>query len=195
MAYIAKASNAGGFKSLNRYYDMLAGNATFVENSYESIATVNGTGSAATLSLTSIPSTYQHLQIRGTVLTTAGGAGLVMNFNSDSSSNYASHRLFGNGTSAVTGAQTSLTYLQYFGFSQATSSTNPTNFVIDILDYASTSKYKTVRILLGHDANGSGEIGLYSGLWMSTSALNRIDFGSGQYYTTTTSFALYGIKG
>ena len=164
-------------------------------NSYESIATVTGTGSAASLSLTSIPSTYQHLQIRGTVLTTAGGAGLTMNFNSDSGSNYASHRLLGTGATPVVGAQTSLTYLQYFGFTQGTSSTNPTNFVIDILDYASTSKYKTIRILLGQDANGSGEVGIYSGLWMSTSALNRIDFGSGQYYTTTTSFALYGIKG
>ena len=162
---------------------------------YESIATVAGTGSASTLSLSSIPSTYQHLQIRGTVLTAAGGGGLSVNFNSDGGSNYASHRVAGNGTSANAGVQTSLTYLQYFGFGQATSTTNPTTFVMDILDYASTSKYKTVKILLGQDANGSGEVGLYSGLWMSTSALNLIDFNCGQNYTTTTSFALYGIRG
>jgi hypothetical protein len=165
------------------------------QNSYESIATVAGTGSASILSLTSIPSTYQHLQIRGTILTAAGGGGLSLNFNSDGGSNYASHRVAGNGTSANAGAQTSLTYLQYFGFGQSTSTTNPTAFVMDILDYASTSKYKTVRILLGQDANGSGEVGLYSGLWMSTSALNRIDFNCGQNYTTTSSFSLYGIKG
>jgi hypothetical protein len=29
--------------------------------------------------------------------------------------------------------------------------------VIDILDYANTNKYKTMRILDGTDANGSGE--------------------------------------
>jgi hypothetical protein len=161
---------------------------------FQSIASVNGTGSASILSLSSIPSTYQHLQIRGTLLTAAGGGGLSLNFNSDGGSNYASHRLAGSGAATSAGAQTSLTYLQYFGFGQATSTTNPTTFVMDILDYASTSKYKTVRILLGQDANGSGEVGLYSGLWMSSSALNRIDFNCGQNYTTTTSFALYGIK-
>jgi hypothetical protein len=174
---------------------IIASSMRGASNSYASISTINGTGSASILSLTSIPSTYQHLQVRGTILTAAGGGGLSLNFNSDGGSNYASHRILGNGSSASVGAQTSLTYLQYFGFGQSTSTTNPTTFVMDILDYASTSKYKTIRILLGQDANGTGEVGLYSGLWMSSSALSRIDFNCGQNYTTTTSFALYGIKG
>ena len=71
----------------------------------------------------------------------------------------------------------------------------PTNFIIDILDYANTSKYKTVRIALGSDRNGSGEVGLFSGLWQSTAAVTTIAINCGQNYTTTSQFALYGIKG
>ena len=67
--------------------------------------------------------------------------------------------------------------------------------IIDVLDYASTSKYKTLRDFEGVDINVSGDIVISSGLWQSTSAINSITFylGSGNFATTTT-VALYGIK-
>jgi hypothetical protein len=74
---------------------------------------------------------------------------------------------------------------------------NPAVAVIDILDYANTSKYKTTRTLAGNDQNGAGLVGLYSGLYMSTSAISSIEFtinGSGNF-ATGSNFALYGIKG
>jgi hypothetical protein len=45
------------------------------------------------------------------------------------------------------------------------------------------------------DNNGSGDVGIFSGLWMKTSAVTSLEFFSnggniGQY----SSFALYGIK-
>lgn len=171
------------------------GNGAGAAGDYQSISTVYGTGSASTVSLTSIPATFQHLQLRGTLLTGTAGGGLSLNLNSDSGANYASHRLYGDGSSAQAGAQTSLTYLQFFGFTNSTSTTSPTNFIIDILDYANTSKYKTVRIALGSDRNGSGEVGIFSGLWQSTAAVSTIAVNCGQNYTTTSQFALYGIKG
>jgi predicted patatin/cPLA2 family phospholipase len=68
--------------------------------------------------------------------------------------------------------------------------------VIDILDYANTNKYKTVRALSGHDNNGSGYVNFESGLWMSTSAITSIKlFTAGNVYAQYTQFALYGIKG
>jgi hypothetical protein len=70
--------------------------------------------------------------------------------------------------------------------------------VIDILDYTSTSKNKTVRSLGGYDRNGAGEISLSSGLWYaSPAAITSIELTT----TATTEFksysqfALYGIKG
>jgi hypothetical protein len=68
--------------------------------------------------------------------------------------------------------------------------------VIDILDYANTSKYKTIRTLSGWDKNGGGNVGLSSGLWLSTSAISSIVIGSQTgNLVTNTQFALYGIKG
>jgi hypothetical protein len=71
-------------------------------------------------------------------------------------------------------------------------------FVIDILDYANTNKYKTIRYLSGYDANGSGRVGLGSGSWRSTSAVTSITLQGLEYssnYKQYSSFALYGIKG
>jgi hypothetical protein len=68
---------------------------------------------------------------------------------------------------------------------------------MDILDYANTSKNKTIRMLSGNDRNGSGDIILISGLWASTSAINQIDLRleSAANFAQYSQFALYGIKG
>jgi hypothetical protein len=69
-------------------------------------------------------------------------------------------------------------------------------FIIDIQDYSSTSKNKTVRTFSGVDFNGSGSVNLYSSLWMSTSAISSLTLTSNTgEFSTNTTFALYGIKG
>jgi hypothetical protein len=74
--------------------------------------------------------------------------------------------------------------------------------IVDILDYANTNKYKTIRSLTGHDHNGviagiHAIVNLNSGSWRSTSAINSIVIGvvSGTAFNQYSSFALYGIKG
>jgi len=68
--------------------------------------------------------------------------------------------------------------------------------VIDILDYANTSKNKTIRALDGMDANGSGQVILNSGLWINTAAITSVTLqASASSFTTASHFALYGIKG
>ena len=170
-------------------------------NSYESIATVTGNGSASTLSFTSIPSTYSHLQIRGicrdaraVTIDTA-----YATFNSDTGTNYADHYLQGNGSTVSAGAEISQNPSNSSLFLVAGSSAGSNMYsvmVMDVLDYASTNKYKTSRILTGSDQNGSGSIRLFSHLWQSTSAITRIDFttGTSSAWDSNTTFALYGIK-
>ena len=70
-------------------------------------------------------------------------------------------------------------------------------FVLDLLDYANTSKYKTIRELGGCDNNGDGDIFFNSGLWQSTSAVTSLTFtvGGGTLFSQYTQYALYGIKG
>ena len=166
---------------------------------YESIATVTvGAGGASTISFTSVPSTYQHLQIRYMAANQAATSDdpVNLNFNSDTNaSNYRVHRLGGDGSSASSNSY------QLPIASTANGNGNAATFyaggVIDILDYTNTNKYKTVRSLSGWDSNGSGWVYLISELWMSTLAITRLDLTSfgGSTFRQYSSFALYGIKG
>jgi len=175
----------------------VAGAAT----SYEYIATVTvGSGGATSAEFTSIPSTYTHLQIRGIARTNRSATGdwLEIQFNTDTASNYSDHYLAGNGASASAGGNINATYMEVNRFPAASSTSSIFGvFVTDILDYANTNKYKTIRNLGGNDQNGSGEIHLGSGNWRSTSAITSIKImpGAGTNLVQYSQFALYGIKG
>ena len=188
---------------LNNIVGLLAPQVAASTNSYESIMTANGTGSSGTISFTSIPATYKHLQIRMFAKGTATGGGVntggKLNFNSDTTStNYYRHSLSGNGTAASAAASNSDNEIINSIGSSSSANVYGIN-IIDILDYADTNKYKTVRNLLGQDNNGSGVVQLTSGLWKNTAAVTRIDLIADPTYltnwTTASSFALYGIKG
>jgi hypothetical protein len=166
---------------------------------YESIATANGTGSSGTITFSSIPSTYKHLQIRYIGRNSATGSAFAtirMRINSYTSV-YPLHRLYGNGASASAYSSTTEVYLQDV-MEMATNSAATSVYgagIIDILDYADTNKYKTVRALSGTDNNGSGEIILGSGLYQQTTAISSITLeANGVNWLTNSSFALYGIK-
>ena len=121
----------------------------------------------------------------------------TIQLNSDTGSNYARHYINGNGTSANAAGSSSQTSIAGLIYSMASQSTNKFGaFVIDILDYTNTSKYKTVRSLSGADRNGTdGEIRFGSGLWMSTSAVNTITFTPAANFAQYSQFALFGIRG
>lgn len=175
-------------------------------NSYESIATVTvGSGGSSSITFSSIPSTYQHLQVRGIARGSAGGSdrdALNIMFNSDNASNYLGHFLTGTGATvsaaAITGTNGSNNQIGGSS-SYADGGTASSIFgagVIDILDYTNSNKYKTVRTLSGQDQNGgNGRIVFNSGLWQSTSAINSIVLTMSSNFAQYSSFALYGIKG
>lgn len=161
--------------------------------SYESIATASPSGSS-TFDFTSIPSTYKHLQIRYATKGTSNGTGIRIRFNSDTGSNYYIHYLYGTGSGSPVGLAQGLTTSGVIGEVTTTADVQSSG-VIDILDYLSTNKNKTVRTLFGYDNNGSGTMYFNSVLWSATpAAITSITIfpSSG---TITGSFALYGIKG
>ena len=171
---------------------------------YESIQTssVGSGATAASLSFTSIASTYKHLQIRGIGRTNrptpADMDGLLIQFNSDTAANYSDHRLFGDGSSAGSGADVSYTGIECFRLANLYVSNITMGVqIVDILDYADTNKYKTVRALGGVENNGSGSVALNSGSWRNTNAITTVTLkpATGSLFTQYTSFALYGIKG
>lgn len=173
-----------------------------VPTSYESIATTTvGSGGTATITFSSIPATYKHLQIR-TLIRSAGSDAsyqhLSIQLNGDTSNLYWGHGLYGTGSTVAVHTDGSLTS-KILGYNIPTSTQTASAFgggVVDILDYESTSKYKVIRALGGFDSNGGGALGLYSGNYNSTSAITSIELKvyQGSNFAEYSHFALYGIK-
>ena len=192
---IYKMSNAGGFKSLNRYYDMLAGNAVWnpwePQGAFDALATVTvPSGGAASIEFVGIPTGYKHLQIRGFAKTT-GALWFATTINGDTSTGYASHALYANGAtvSAFGTATGSATY----GYTGLIEADGQSAIIMDVLDYADTTKNKTVRVLWGNDRNGAGNIGLNSFFRPAqTGAVSSIKITAP--FTQYTQFALFGVK-
>jgi hypothetical protein len=167
-----------------------------ITSSYESIATVTvGSGGTSTISFTSIPATFTHLQLRIFARdTTAANQSMAVTFNSDTGSNYSSHRLYGSGSGVGADAQPNASLMLLGVYTNDGDNFSPT--VADILDYANTNKYKTLRTLSGWDNNSSGRLFCMSGSWRSTSAVTAITITPETHaFTQYSSFALYGIKG
>jgi len=186
---------------LGIYASQVSGHLWAPTGAYESIATTTLSSNTSTITFSSIPSTYTHLQLRAILRDTsaANGSQDQIWFNNDTTNLYNDHQLYGTGSatgaSGATGSRAAI-----YGIDRISSGNDTASvfgaFIIDILDYANTNKYKTVRSLAGYDANGSGQAKLASGLYMSTNAINRIDMTcqSGSPFATYSSFALYGIK-
>jgi len=161
--------------------------------SFESIATVSvGSGGSSTISFTSIPQTYTHLQLRYIAQKTSNKS-MYIRFNSDSGTNYTNHALQGNGSSASSDSSTGANGTD-IGASDTAG--NFAAAIIDILDYRNTNKYTTIRNFWGVDNNGSGAVALKSGLWLNTAAITSITLVPDSTNLVQYShFALYGIKG
>jgi hypothetical protein len=169
---------------------------TVISGGYDSLATVTLSASTTSINFSGIPSGYKHLELRYLCNTTrvggASGSG-VIEFNGDTTvANYSTHALYGvgSGSGAAAGYANNNYSIWYYG-----DTTTYVAGVVDVLDYANTNKYKTIRNLTGYDQNGAGQISLVSMAWRNTAAVSSIVLTpSGYSFNTNSSFALYGIK-
>lgn len=181
---------------------ILASSRLSAVGDYESIQTVTLGSNQNLITFSSIGSGYKHLQIRYISRSTraSGTDSISIRFNADSAANYARHFLFGDGASAGAGATTSDTLSNCAIGSGASAGASMFGAgVIDILDYTSTNKTKTIRTLSGADINGAGgDLRFSSGLWFKTpEAITSIVLyanGGSSDFVTNSSFALYGIR-
>ena len=187
-----RANNPGGSSA----YSSASNSVTPIDPAaWDSIATFTPTSSSLTFS--SIPSTYRHLQIRY-VAKTGSNAAAYIQFNGDTGSNYAFHYMRGNRVDISPFGYANQTTIGISPPDNGVGTTQPSTGVIDIIDYQSTTKNKTVKTFCGRDANitSGAEVAIISGLWRSTSAINSITITTfGTNFTSGTQFALYGIKG
>ena len=184
----------------------LVGSYAPVATAFDSIATVTSTGApGSTITFSNIPQTYKHLQIRYIAKDTYTGGAVNIIYMSVNSTNsiYSKHNLYGNGTSvtASAAANGSQSYILLdYAMAQGASTANMMAVgIIDIHDYSSTNKNKTLRAITGYDYNSSsptGVVSLNSSNINTTSAITSILLGSqGDAFTSSSVFCLYGIKG
>lgn len=155
-------------------------------STYSTIATTTLGSNNTTITFSSIPSTYTDLVLVATGSVTSQTDG-VITFNSDTGNNYSRTYMYGNGTSALSGRNSSAGALlvAYFG-------TGQNNMILNIQNYANTTTYKTC---IGRNNNPGNSTYAGVAMWLNTSAINRIDFSptASQSWTTGSTFTLYGI--
>jgi hypothetical protein len=208
---VYKTSNSG-LLTRREYTSFLAGNEQFIpfapSGAYDSIATVDLSGGAASsITFSSIPQTYTHLQLRFYGRVTNAGTGTSWQrwaINGDTATtSYARHLLVysvGDGGIVVQASDSASTFGRLAFLAAKTGNTNPfyTGAICDFLDYTNTTKNKVIRTFSGGtDNGGQGTIGISSTVWLNTGAITSINLtdNNGFDYSQYTHVGLYGIKG
>ena len=148
----------------------------------------------STVTFSSIPSTYKSLQVRFNLVGTSNSE-FDLQFNGDGSvSNYAYHYLTARGSSVTVGGHASGTQGSIPILHTGSVTIYPTVAIIDVVDYANTSKNKTSKVLAGSNDNLTIDpvVELVSGLWLSTAVITSLTISSGFIFTGTIS--LYGVS-
>lgn len=163
-----------------------------VPTSYVSLGSALLASNSTTVTFSSIPATYKHLQIRLFSRKDSGGNDAIqMHLNGDfTNANYAYFAFLGDGTSGVQSV------IDNANIGSARSTSWATT-VITIPDYASTAKVKSYQSLSGSSSQTANSVFYVAGVWDNTAAINAIRFAvsDGTPFITGSVFALYGIKG
>ena len=162
---------------------------------YELVSTqILGSAQASiTFDVSSLSSTYKHLQIRvverQSNAVVESRATLSLNGNAGASAHYM----------VSTGSSTLSVYesgsVPVYSTGASATSDNFSAKIIDILDPFSTTKNKTIKLFGGFTNSSFFRVVLQSGLWTSTSSTTSITFTSAANYVAGSRFSIYGIRG
>jgi hypothetical protein len=167
-----------------------------------------GTGGSSNITFSSIPQTYDHLQLYWNVRTASAGVTdfVHVRFNGDSTANYNFNYLEASGGTASlnpgisTKAANTNAWLTTVAGGIATANVFAVGYGI-ISDYSKTNRNKSLHTYGGLDDHGlgtpAGNTRLENSVWFSTSAITSIVLttNSGTNFAANTDFTLYGIKG
>jgi hypothetical protein len=162
---------------------------------YTPIATQTLGSAAATVTFSSIPSTYTDLVLvcNGRTATAATSDTYLMTFNSNTTSIYSRTRLLGTGSAASSAGRTGAPNIDFEGLSGNTSASGTYSVAkIQLQNYSNTTTNKTV-LVRGDDANNY--VLATVGLFRDTSAISTISLAtsSGANFSIGSTFSLYGI--
>jgi hypothetical protein len=160
-----------------------------------------GDGVNAIANFSNIPQTFEHLRaiisVRSSANATTGSMACYFN-DSTTSNSYYIHNTYGDGSSPYTAGVANNQFTTYNVRPNGGTSTANTfgGFVMDFVDYKSSTKNKTIRVTGGSDSGGTGinTVGIISGVWLSNSPITKISFNTETAFSVGTVIDLYGIN-
>jgi len=189
---LSTSSVLNAFPKTNGAWDQTTNAATF-----DCLGTVTLATATSTISFIGIPSTYKHLHIRMSARSSNGSTDYAqVKFNNDNTAgNYYRHVTYTTG-GIVDGVNSSTnTYVgSVLDSTQTASAFAP--YILDVAEYSSSSKLKTVKIFGGFNNNGGGEVSLTSILYMSTNPITTatVTLSSGANCVQYSHISIYGVK-
>lgn len=158
------------------------------------ISTVTvGAGGAASISFSSIPSTYTDLVIVLSARDTGTNGAAIITFNGDATTtNYNRRYLSGNGSSASSSSANNLIYALIPTSAFTVNTFGNVNFYIPNYSGSTTKSVSIDAVTESNSATSYQDI--WAGLWSGTSAISSVSFtksaGTFDQYSTAS---LYGI--
>jgi hypothetical protein len=160
-------------------------------SAYTALANVTLGSTAATVTFSSISSSFRDLVliVNGTINTASSG--ITFRLNGDTSSSYSVVDMYGDGSTTGSGSGTGTRgYLNYFNFTNSQSV-----WVANFMDYSATDKHTTVLSRANNSSSGTEALACR---WANTSAVTSIEvtaFVGGSYvFNAGSTFALYGVS-
>jgi hypothetical protein len=161
-------------------------------STYTPIATQTLGSAQATVNFSSIPGTYTDLVLVISTAATTGNPNIILQFNSDTGTNYSVSSLSGNGSSATSTRASTQSSIKINQVATLNGTLGNSVYTVNVMNYSNTTTFKSVlsrsnRAAVGVDAS--------AGLFRSTSAITAIDIKtSASTFITGSTFTLYGIK-
>ena len=169
------------------------------ESTYTPIATVTSTGSTATVSFTSISSTYTDLFIAISARSSQAinTSNMYVQFNSDTGANYSSTRITGDGSTTISQRDANTDYPPIGNIpGNNTAASTFGDVYININNYANANKRKAYLCRSGAATSTSGKVWISAGLWRNTAAITSVQIVCDgiSNFSSGSTFTLYGIK-
>jgi hypothetical protein len=149
--------------------------------------------SSVTLDLTGI-SGYTDLVLVANFTVATASANLVMTFNGDTTSGlYSKTQMEGTGSVAVSGRTANANNIG-LDSNIGDDATSPSIHIINLMNYANTSVFKTVLHRQSGFWSANPGTGARVGLWRNTNAITSITLSNGAVnFSVGSTFSLYGI--
>jgi hypothetical protein len=158
-------------------------------STYTPIATTTLGSAQTSYTFTSISGSYTDLYLVIAGSGAVSGGNMLLQFNSDTGSNYSTTILYGDGSSAGSARASGATSMN-IGDLDATVQSNT---LVSIMNYSNTTTYKTA---LGRSNRSAVATTAKVGLWRSTSAITsvKVFFNTADVFTSGSTLTLYGIQ-